>query len=162
MFSKIAHFNHVASMVESVTTPYYQMKDSISFEHRDPIGIVGCRSPWNFPLWLLCGKIAPALACGNCVVGKPSEYSPISAHILTHICDKIGLPSGVLNIIHGKGETVGESIVSNPHIGAMSFTVSTSTGRNISSIAAPMLKKLQLELGVKNPSIVFDDCYSLS
>ena len=135
----IDHFNHMASMIESVTTPYYQMKDAISFEHRDPIGIVGCISPWNFPLWLFCGKVAPALACGNCVIGKPSEFAPTSAHLLTQICDKVGLPPGVFNIINGTGPKAGEAIVKNEHVGAISFTGGTATGSRISSIAAPML-----------------------
>ena len=133
------HFNNMASMIESVTTPYYQMKDAISFEHRDPIGIVGCITPWNFPIWIICGKIAPALACGNCIIAKPSELSPTSAYLLGKIFDKVGLPPGVVNIIHGYGTKAGEAIVKNEYVSAISFTGGTATGSRISSIAAPML-----------------------
>ena len=138
----IDHFNHMASMIEIVTTPYYQMKDAISFEHRDPIGIVGCISPWNFPSALFCSKIAPALACGNCIIAKPSEISPTSSYLICKIFDKVGLPPGVINVIHGYGPKAGEPIVKSEYIGAISFTGGTATGSRISSIAAPMLSGL--------------------
>jgi len=131
---------------------------SINYTLRDPIGVVGCISPWNLPLYLFTWKIAPALATGNCVIGKPSELTPQTAFLLSQICDESGLPNGVLNIIHGLGSKVGRSIVAHPEIKAISFTGGTSTGREIASIAAPMFKKLSLELGGKNPVIIFEDC----
>jgi aminomuconate-semialdehyde/2-hydroxymuconate-6-semialdehyde dehydrogenase len=109
-------------------------------------------------LYLFTWKIAPALATGNCVVAKPSEITPMTAYLLSEICIEAGLPAGVLNILHGTGPNVGSAIVSHPKIKAISFTGGTSTGKNIASIAAPMFKKLSLELGGKNPNIIFEDC----
>lgn len=132
--------------------------DAVNFTLRQPIGIVGCISPWNLPLYLFTWKIAPALAAGNCVVAKPSEVTPYTAYLLGDVCSKAGLPVGVLNIVHGTGQTTGEAIVSHPKIKAISFTGGTSTGAAIAKIAAPMFKKLSLELGGKNPNIIFADC----
>jgi aminomuconate-semialdehyde/2-hydroxymuconate-6-semialdehyde dehydrogenase len=132
--------------------------DGINFTLRKPIGTVGCISPWNLPLYLFTWKIAPALAAGNCVVAKPSEVTPATAFLLSEICMKAGLPEGVLNIVHGTGPTCGEAIVQHPHIKAISFTGSTAAGSRIASIAAPRFKKLSLELGGKNPGIIFADC----
>ena len=130
----------------------------INYTLRKPIGIVGCISPWNLPLYLFTWKIAPALAAGNCVIAKPSEITPYTAFLLSKICIEAGLPKGVLNILHGTGMAVGNSIVAHPKIKAISFTGGTSTGKHIASIAAPMFKKLSLELGGKNPTIIFADC----
>lgn len=132
--------------------------DTVNYTLRQPIGIVGCISPWNLPLYLFTWKIAPALAAGNCVIAKPSEVTPVTAFLLSKICKEAGLPDGVLNIIHGEGPTVGEAIVRHPAIKAISFTGSTRAGAKIASIAAPSFKKLSLELGGKNPTIVFSDC----
>src|SRR5205085_11882977 len=115
-------------------------------------------SPWNLPLYLFTWKIAPALAAGNCVLAKPSEVTPVTAFLLSKICKEAGLPDGVLNILHGAGQTTGESIVSHPAVKAISFTGSTRAGERIASIAAPKFKKLSLELGGKNPNIIFADC----
>ncbi|MEY3313781.1 MAG: hypothetical protein RLZZ578_1301 [Bacteroidota bacterium] len=123
-----------------------------------PIGIVGCISPWNLPLYLFTWKIAPALATGNCVIAKPSELTPLTATMFAEICMKAGLPAGVLNILHGSGKHAGSAIVEHPDIRAISFTGGTVTGAQIASKAAPMFKKLSLELGGKNPSIIFADC----
>ncbi len=131
---------------------------AINYTLRQPIGIVGCISPWNLPLYLFTWKIAPALAAGNCVIAKPSEVTPVSAFLLAKICKQAGLPDGVLNIIHGCGPSCGEAIVKHPAIKAISFTGSTRAGEQIASIAAPMFKKLSLELGGKNPNIIFADC----
>ena len=123
-----------------------------------PLGVVGCISPWNLPLYLFSWKIAPALAAGNCVVGKPSELTPYTAFKLGEICTEAGLPKGVLNIVHGSGQNTGSAITSHSEIKAISFTGGTKTGETISRTAAPQFKKLSLELGGKNPNIIFADC----
>jgi aminomuconate-semialdehyde/2-hydroxymuconate-6-semialdehyde dehydrogenase len=125
---------------------------------RRPIGVVACISPWNLPLYLFTWKIAPALAAGNTVVAKPSEVTPATAYLLSEILDEVGFPAGVLNIVHGTGPNVGEPLVSHPDVPVISFTGGTATGARISSIAAPMFKKLSLELGGKNPNVIFADC----
>lgn len=130
---------------------------AINYTLRSPIGVVGCISPWNLPLYLFTWKVAPALAAGNCVVAKPSEFTPVTASMLANICIAAKLPSGVLNIVQGLGSSAGEAIVSHPKIKAISFTGGTDTGKNIASIAAPMFKKISLELGGKNPTIIFAD-----
>jgi len=125
---------------------------------RHPVGVVGCISPWNLPLYLFTWKIAPALATGNCVVTKPSEVTPMTAYLFSKICIEAGLPKGVLNIVHGLGNKVGAAIVKDPKIKAISFTGGTNTGAEIARVAAPMFKKMSLELGGKNPNIIFADC----
>ena len=132
--------------------------NAVNFTLRQPLGVVGCISPWNLPLYLFTWKIAPALAAGNCVVAKPSEITPMTAYLLGEICTEAGLPKGVLNIVHGLGTTTGQAIVEHPNIKAISFTGGTKTGAHIASVAAPMFKKLSLELGGKNPNIIFADC----
>ncbi|KAB1154702.1 aldehyde dehydrogenase [Tenacibaculum aiptasiae] len=131
---------------------------AMNFTLRQPIGVVGCISPWNLPLYLFTWKIAPAIAAGNCVVAKPSEVTPMTAYLLGEICTEAGLPKGVLNIVHGLGGTTGQAIVEHPNIKAISFTGGTTTGAHIARVAAPMFKKLSLELGGKNPNIIFADC----
>lgn len=131
---------------------------AINYTLRKPIGVVGCISPWNLPLYLFTWKIAPALASGNCVVAKPSEVTPMTAFLFSKLCIEAGLPAGVLNIVHGLGAKVGAAITSHPKIKAISFTGGTSTGKQIAAVAAPMFKKLSLELGGKNPNIIFADC----
>lgn len=133
-------------------------QNAMNYTLRKPIGVVGCISPWNLPLYLFTWKIAPAIAAGNCVVAKPSEITPMTAYLLGDICSKAGLPNGVLNIIHGLGAITGQAIVEHPNIKAISFTGGTRTGAHIAKIAAPMFKKLSLELGGKNPNIIFSDC----
>lgn len=137
---------------------HYRQGQSISFTLRQPIGVVGCISPWNLPLYLFTWKIAPALAAGNCVISKPSEVTPLTAHLLAEICEKAGMPPGVFNILHGQGPRVGAAIVQHPAIKAISFTGSTRAGAEIARVAAPMFKKLSLELGGKNPNLIFADC----
>jgi aminomuconate-semialdehyde/2-hydroxymuconate-6-semialdehyde dehydrogenase len=132
--------------------------NAVNFTLRQPLGVVGCISPWNLPLYLFTWKIAPAIAAGNCVIAKPSEVTPMTAYLLGKICTEAGLPKGVLNIVHGLGTTTGQAIVEHPNIKAISFTGGTSTGANIARVAAPMFKKLSLELGGKNPNIIFADC----
>ena len=133
-------------------------QNAINYTLRQPIGVVGCISPWNLPLYLFTWKIAPAIAAGNCVVAKPSEVTPMTAYLLGKICNEAGLPKGVLNIVHGFGTTTGQAIVEHPNIKAISFTGGTATGAHIARTAAPMFKKLSLELGGKNPNIIFADC----
>jgi aminomuconate-semialdehyde/2-hydroxymuconate-6-semialdehyde dehydrogenase len=130
----------------------------VNYTLRKPIGVVGCISPWNLPLYLFTWKIAPALAAGNCVVAKPSEVTPMTAYLFSKLCIEAGLPKGVLNIVHGLGANVGAPIVAHPDIKAISFTGGTATGEHIAKVAAPMFKKLSLELGGKNPNIIFADC----
>ncbi len=154
-----ANFRFFATGIMHFATDSHQMEDrAINYTLRQPIGIVGCISPWNLPLYLFTWKIAPALAAGNCVLAKPSEVTPVTAFLLSRICKEAGLPDGVLNIIHGTGPRAGEAIVSHPQIKAISFTGSTRAGERIASIAAPKFKKLSLELGGKNPNIIFADC----
>ncbi|HEV7166083.1 MAG TPA: aldehyde dehydrogenase [Gammaproteobacteria bacterium] len=132
--------------------------DAINYTLRSPIGVVGCISPWNLPLYLFTWKIAPALAAGNCVVAKPSEITPMTAYLFGELCMEAGLPTGVLNIVHGLGSKAGSALVDHPQVKAVSFTGGTSTGVDIAARAAPKFKKLSLELGGKNPVLVFADC----
>ena len=155
-----ANFQFFANAITQFSSESHETVgvNAINFTLRQPIGIVGCISPWNLPLYLFTWKIAPALAAGNCVVAKPSEVTPMTAFLLGDICNKAGLPKGVLNIVHGLGATTGKAIVSHPNIKAISFTGGTKTGAEIAKIAAPHFKKLSLELGGKNPNIIFADC----
>ena len=132
--------------------------NAVNFTLRQPIGVIGCISPWNLPLYLFTWKIAPAIAAGNCVVAKPSEVTPMTAYLLGEICNEAGLPKGVLNIVHGLGGSTGQAIVEHSNIKAISFTGGTTTGAHIAKVAAPMFKKLSLELGGKNPNLIFADC----
>jgi len=137
---------------------FEDMGKGMNTVHYSPLGVVGTISPWNLPLYLFTWKIAPALAAGNCVVAKPSEITPMTAFLLSRACIRAGLPEGVLNIVHGLGPKAGQAIIEHPRVKAISFTGGTSTGRQIAATAAPMFKKLSLELGGKNPVIIFDDC----
>ncbi|NOT46851.1 MAG: aldehyde dehydrogenase, partial [Acidobacteria bacterium] len=132
--------------------------DAINYTLRQPLGVVGCISPWNLPLYLFTWKIAPAIAAGCTVVAKPSEVTPMTAYLLSKLCIEAGLPAGVLNIVHGTGPKVGSAIVAHKDVKAISFTGGTKTGEEIARVAAPMFKKLSLELGGKNPNIIFADC----
>ena len=151
------HFYATAALHQSTET--HSMGDvALNYTLRTPIGIAGCISPWNLPLYLFSWKIAPALASGNCVVAKPSEITPMTAYLLSELAIEAGIPAGVLNIVHGLGTKVGSAIVAHPKIQAISFTGGTKTGEHIARVAAPMFKKLSLELGGKNPNIIFADC----
>lgn len=154
-----ANFRFFATGIMHFSADSHQMEDkAVNYTLRQPIGIVACISPWNLPLYLFTWKIAPALAAGNCVIAKPSEVTPVTAYLLSRICKEAGLPDGVLNIIHGSGPIAGEAIVKHPEVKAISFTGSTRAGERIASLAAPKFKKLSLELGGKNPNIIFADC----
>jgi len=132
--------------------------DGFNYTLRQPIGVAGCISPWNLPLYLFSWKIAPALAAGNTVVAKPSEVTPATAYLLSDILSEINFPKGVLNLVHGLGGEAGAAIVEHPNTAVISFTGGTATGKAISKVAAPMFKKLSLELGGKNANVIFDDC----
>lgn len=154
-----ANFRFFATAILHFSSESHHMEGSaINFTLRQPIGVVGCISPWNLPLYLFTWKIAPALAAGNCVVAKPSEMTPMTAFMLAKACKEAGLPPGVLNIVHGLGPKAGQAIIEHSKVKAISFTGGTQTGKRIAQIAAPMFKKLSLELGGKNPNIIFDDC----
>ncbi|MDR3678994.1 MAG: aldehyde dehydrogenase [Flavipsychrobacter sp.] len=154
-----SNFRFFATGLLHFSTESHHMEDkAINYTLRQPIGVVGCISPWNLPLYLFTWKIAPALAAGNCVIAKPSEVTPMTGYLLSIICQEAGLPAGVLNIVHGTGPGCGSAIVQHPDIKAISFTGSTRAGRDIAAVAAPMFKKISLELGGKNPNIIFADC----
>lgn len=155
----ISNFEFFATGILHFASESHQMEGlGVNYTLRKPIGVVACISPWNLPLYLFSWKIAPALAAGNTVVAKPSEVTPMTAYLLAEVCIEAGLPDGVLNIVHGLGHEVGEAMVKHPTVKAISFTGGTQTGKAIASIAAPMFKKLSLELGGKNPNIIFADC----
>ena len=153
----IRNFNFFADHAENLTELRFEMDDATNFVLRKPIGIVGLITPWNLPLYLLTWKIAPALVMGNTVIAKPSEMTPLTANLLCEILQSIDFPSGVINIVQGLGRDVGQAIVEHPKIRAISFTGGTVTGKSVAATAAPMFKKLSLELGGKNATIVLDD-----
>lgn len=154
-----ANFRFFATGIMHFATESHNMENrAVNYTLRQPLGVVACISPWNLPLYLFTWKIAPAMAAGNCIIAKPSEVTPVTAYLLGRICQEAGLPEGVLNIIHGAGNIAGEAIVKHPDIKAISFTGSTRAGERIASLAAPKFKKLSLEMGGKNPNIIFADC----
>jgi aminomuconate-semialdehyde/2-hydroxymuconate-6-semialdehyde dehydrogenase len=152
--SNLRFFAHAATQYSSES---HHGEAGLNYTLRLPLGVVGCISPWNLPLYLFTWKIAPALAAGNTVVAKPSEVTPHTATMLGALAAEIGFPAGVLNIVHGRGPGAGEAIVRHPDIKAIGFTGSSAVGRRIAGIAAPMLKKFSLELGGKNATLVFAD-----
>jgi len=155
----VSNFKFFATAILHYASESHYMEGlGVNYTVRKPIGVVGCISPWNLPLYLFTWKIAPALAAGNCVVAKPSEITPMTAYLLSKACIDAGMPAGVLNIVHGLGQHVGDAMTRHKDITAISFTGGTQTGKTIATIAAPMFKKLSLELGGKNPNIIFADC----
>ena len=146
------------AILHTSTETHITDAEAINYTTHAPIGVAGCISPWNLPLYLFTWKIAPALAAGCTVVGKPSELTPMTAFLFSKLCVEAGLPKGVLNIIHGLGAKAGQAIAEHPGVAAISFTGGTVTGKKIAATAAPMFKKLSLELGGKNPNIIFADC----
>lgn len=149
---------YATAALHTATEAHETVGQAINYTLRQPLGVVGCISPWNLPLYLFTWKIAPALAAGCCVVAKPSEITPMTAYLLSKLCIEAGLPKGVLNIVHGSGPKTGGAIVSHKDVKAISFTGGTKTGEWIARKAAPKFKKLSLELGGKNPNIIFADC----
>jgi aminomuconate-semialdehyde/2-hydroxymuconate-6-semialdehyde dehydrogenase len=154
----IANFRFFASAARQHHDGFHEMAGAINYTLRRPIGTVGLITPWNLPLYLLSWKTAPALAMGNTIVAKPSEITPMSATVLAEILHEVGLPPGVFNLVHGLGHEAGQAIVEHPDIGAISFTGGTSTGAIVGRTASERFKKVSLELGGKNATVVFDDC----
>jgi aminomuconate-semialdehyde/2-hydroxymuconate-6-semialdehyde dehydrogenase len=153
-----ANFRYFAAAIQQFHTEAYRTDQlALNYTLRPPRGVAGLLSPWNLPLYLFTWKVAPALATGNTVVAKPSELTPTTAHLLTEICQEVGLPPGVFNVVHGYGNKVGASLVAHPAVPTISYTGSTTVGAEIARVAAPLFKKLTLELGGKNPNIIFAD-----
>ena len=153
------NFKFYSTAVRHYSSESHQTAEGvINYTLRKPVGVAACISPWNLPLYLFTWKIAPALAAGNTVVAKPSEITPMTAYLLSEICVEIGLPAGVLNIVHGLGHSAGNAFISSDDIDLVSFTGGTATGAHIAKIVAPKFKKMSLELGGKNPNIIFNDC----
>ena len=153
----IDNFRFFADFARTQEPEVFEMRDATNFVHRNPVGTVGLITPWNLPLYLLSWKVAPALLMGNTVVAKPSELTPLTANLMCEVASEIGLPTGVLNVVHGYGPEVGQAILDHPSIRAISFTGGTATGRHVAASTAPMFKKLSLELGGKNATIILDD-----
>ena len=149
---------YATAILHFASESHHMDGEAVNYTTRTPIGVAGCISPWNLPLYLFTWKIAPALAAGNTVVAKPSEITPMTAYLFSELCIEAGLPKGVLNIVHGLGAKAGQAIIEHPDVPIISFTGGTATGKNIAATAAPMFKKLSLELGGKNPNIIFEDC----
>jgi aminomuconate-semialdehyde/2-hydroxymuconate-6-semialdehyde dehydrogenase len=146
-----------AAAIRNDSTACHQMEDGLNYTLRQPLGNVALITPWNFPFHLFTWKVAPALAMGNAVVVKPSEMTPTTATLCAEVFSEVGAPAGLLNVVHGLGQEAGEALVLHPDIKAVSFTGGTVTGKHIAGVAAPLLKKVSLELGGKNPSLVFAD-----
>ena len=153
----ISNFRFFAEFARDYSDEKFEMEDAINHVVRKPVGIAGLITPWNLPLYLLSWKIAPAIVMGNTVVAKPSELTPLTANLLAEVIHEVGLPAGVVNIIHGLGSETGQAIVENPKVNIISFTGGTATGRKVAETAAPMFKKVSLELGGKNATIVLED-----
>src|SRR6478672_11507471 len=154
----VANFRFFATAILHTESEAH-ITDNVAFNYtlRQPRGIAGLISPWNLPLYLLSWKIAPAIAVGNTAIAKPSELTPMTAFLLCELCREAGLPNGVLNVVHGTGPNVGAAITAHPKIATISFTGGTVTGRKVAEACAPLFKKISLELGGKNPNIIFAD-----
>jgi aminomuconate-semialdehyde/2-hydroxymuconate-6-semialdehyde dehydrogenase len=154
----VANFRFFATAILHTESEAH-VTDNVAFNYtlRQPRGIVGLISPWNLPLYLLSWKIAPAIAVGNTAIAKPSELTPMTAFMLCEIAHEAGLPNGVLNVVHGTGPNVGAAITAHPKINTISFTGGTATGKKVAESCAPLFKKVSLELGGKNPNVVFAD-----
>ena len=147
-------FSSMAQIVDSF--PFEEQVGS-SLVVREPVGVVGCITPWNYPLHQIAAKVAPALAAGNTVVVKPSEVAPLNAFVLAEIIDEVGLPAGVFNLVTGVGPVVGEAIAAHPDVDMVSFTGSTRAGKRVSELASQTVKRVSLELGGKSPNVILDD-----
>ncbi|HEV2667442.1 MAG TPA: aldehyde dehydrogenase family protein, partial [Blastocatellia bacterium] len=154
-----------AGMPAAVMGSYAKLLGDFNFEEqigaavvvKEPVGVVGCITPWNFPLHQVVCKVAPALAAGCAIVLKPSEVAPLTAFVLAEICDDVGLPAGVFNLVTGFGPVVGEAMASHPGVDMVSFTGSTRAGKRVSELAAKTVKRVSLELGGKSANIILDD-----
>ena len=154
----VLNFRFFAGAVRHDATGFHEMAHAINYTLRRPLGVVALVTPWNLPLYLLTWKAAPALALGNTVVAKPSELTPLTASALCEILAEAGLPQGVFNLVHGLGPEAGQAVIEHPSVRAVSFTGGTATGARVAAAAAPRFKKLSLELGGKNATVVFADC----
>jgi aminomuconate-semialdehyde/2-hydroxymuconate-6-semialdehyde dehydrogenase len=153
----IANFRFFAQFSKDFSVENFEMDDATNHVLLKPVGIAGLITPWNLPLYLLSWKIAPAIVMGNTVVAKPSELTPLTANLLSETLHEINFPAGVVNIVHGLGSEAGQAIVEHPKVNLISFTGGTLTGKKVAETAAPMFKKLSLELGGKNATIVLED-----
>ena len=153
----VANFRFFASFASQQAEQTFSDHGAVNHVHRSPVGCVGLITPWNLPLYLLSWKVAPALLMGNTIVAKPSELTPLTANFLAKTLQSIGLPPGVFNLVHGYGHEVGQAIVEHENIRGVSFTGGTATGKIVAATAAPMFKKLSLELGGKNATVLLDD-----
>jgi aminomuconate-semialdehyde/2-hydroxymuconate-6-semialdehyde dehydrogenase len=154
----VSNFRFFAGAVRHQETGCHEMDGALNYTLRRPLGVVGLITPWNLPLYLLSWKTAPALACGNAVVAKPSEITPQTATLLGETLIRLGAPAGAFNLVHGSGPGAGQRLVEHPDVAAISFTGGTATGARVAAAAASTFKKLSLELGGKNAAIVFADC----
>ena len=153
----IANFRFFAQFSKDFSVENFEMDDATNHVLLKPVGIAGLITPWNLPLYLLSWKIAPAIVMGNTVVAKPSELTPLTANLLSETLHEINFPAGVVNIVHGLGSEAGQAIVEHPKVNLISFTGGTLTGKKVAETAAPMFKKLSLELGGKNATIILED-----
>lgn len=154
----VANFRFFAGLIREQEKETFEMEDATNYVVNRPVGVGALITPWNLPLYLLSWKVAPAIGMGNTVVCKPSELTPMTADLLMRVIDGVGLPAGVVNLVHGDGMGAGSPLVAHPGIDLVSFTGGTATGEKVAESAAPAFKKLSLELGGKNSSIVFADC----
>ena len=154
----IANFRFFAGAVRHDETGCQKMASAINYTIRKPLGVVALITPWNLPLYLLSWKTAPALAMGNTIVAKPSELTPMTATMLAEVFHEVGAPAGIFNLVHGLGSEAGQALTEHPEVAAVSFTGGTSTGAIVARSASPQFKKVSLELGGKNPTLVFADC----
>ena len=157
-YRSVKNFRFFANMIRNLNEESYEMEDATNRVIYKPVGVGALITPWNLPLYLLSWKVAPAIGMGNTVVCKPSEMTPLTADLLMKTIDEIGLPKGVVNLVHGDGMGAGSPLVSHENVSLVSFTGGTSTGSIVAKSAASSFKKLSLELGGKNASIVFNDC----
>ncbi len=151
------NLRYFAAAIRSSETAFHAMEGGFNYTLRQPLGVVATITPWNFPFHLFTWKVAPAIAMGNAVVAKPSEMTPLTATMTAEVFSRCGAPPGLLNVVHGLGGEAGEALIRHPEVKAISFTGSTAAGRHIAGVAAPALKKVSLELGGKNPTVVFAD-----
>ena len=154
----VTNFRFFAGLLREQESEIFEMEDSTNFVVHKPVGVGALITPWNLPLYLLSWKVAPAIGMGNSVVCKPSELTPMTADLLMQVIDDVGLPAGVVNLVHGNGGGAGAPLVAHHDVDLVSFTGGTDTGQKVAASAAPSFKKLSLELGGKNASIVFSDC----
>ena len=154
----VANFRFFADLLREREEEVFEMASATNYVIQKPVGVGALITPWNLPLYLLSWKVAPAIGMGNTVVCKPSETTPMTANLLMQVIDEVGLPAGVVNLVHGDGAGAGAPLVAHSDVDLVSFTGGTDTGEKVAASAAPAFKKLSLELGGKNASIVFADC----